>query len=56
MIAPSPPPREIVFQPKLTGTPGGDVIPADTRIRELIGGLFFPTELREEPGPSEYTL
>lgn len=56
MIAPRPPPREIVFQPKLTGTPGGSVLPADTRIRELLGGLFSPSEPRQEPSPGEYIL
>lgn len=53
---PPPTPRELVFQPKLLGTPGGDVLPADTRIGELIGGLFSPAEPRPEPRPSEYTL
>ena len=55
-ILPPPTPREIVFQPKLIGTPGAPVLPADTRIRSLLGGLFSPAEPRPEPRPSEYTL
>jgi hypothetical protein len=55
-ILPPPTPRELVFQPKLLGTPGGSVVPADTRIGELLGGLFSPSEPRPEHPPSEYTL
>lgn len=55
-IMPPPIPKELVFQPKLIGTPGGIVVPADTRIGELLGGLFSPDEPRPEPRPSEYTL
>jgi hypothetical protein len=55
-ILPPPTLREIVFQPKLIGTPGGPIVPADTRIRSLLGGLFSPAESRPEPRPSEYTL
>lgn len=55
-ILPSQTPREIVFEPKLIGTPGGIVVPADTRISELLGGLFSPAEPLPEPRRSEYTL
>jgi len=56
MIIPPPTPKELVFQSRLLGTPGSDVVPADTRIGELIGGLFSPSQPRKEPRPSEYTL
>lgn len=54
--APRPPPKELVFQPKLLGTSGTDVVPADTRIDDLFGGLFSPGEEQQQSRRSQYTL